>query len=278
MANPFPTIYATLLPDDVTLNVALEAARLQTVLLFPGVVVLGDIDRRSAGERRQLRFHPRRAPLWRQFFSGSLPKVAAMYAAFELRNAVNRPPPAQVGMAAAAFDHLRAEFDATIRSGATLDSACTKGHGRHEGAHVRIGVRGHRGRGWRIRLRVQCGLFQSPPRDDRGEQQRLCGSVRQGAGLQLAERRAGEGRVLLPAIEIGDLARRHRQRRLARGEGSVPQRRGYGTAHALFRHGQPRRSPPQRHALQPCRRQQSKRCSSCWPARRTWTPRSSIIC
>lgn len=106
------------------LGLALQAAQVATRIPFPSLempaISLVAINESPAGfdfVHAGLRFGE-------MFFSGSLPKVAAMYAAFELRCSVNALAPVGAGApAATAFAHLRAQYDAQIKVAAPLISA-----------------------------------------------------------------------------------------------------------------------------------------------------------
>jgi hypothetical protein len=124
MADPFPTPYESLLADDALLGAALAAARTETQALFPDQT-LPPISVVSVRQQASVfTFKHAGSQSAGMFFSGSLPKIAAMYAAFELRRAVNllvvNPLPSS---SAAAHDNLRAAFDDVIDVASPIISA-----------------------------------------------------------------------------------------------------------------------------------------------------------
>lgn len=124
MSDPFPSPYSTIPGDDPLLGLALTTAAAEVAVMFPGVplpaisivAVHGaapDLDCRHAG-----------ISFGDVYFSGSLPKVVAMYAAFELRRAVNMDPAITgAGNAAAAQAAMRAQFNPLISGASAIISA-----------------------------------------------------------------------------------------------------------------------------------------------------------
>jgi hypothetical protein len=124
MADPFPSPYANLLADDFFVNKALDQARSETATTFPGLPMpaLSLVAvKENAGAFEFLHAGMQYGDM---FYSGSLPKVGAMYAAFELRRAANLLPTVPAGTpASAAFANLRSEFDDVINTASALISA-----------------------------------------------------------------------------------------------------------------------------------------------------------
>src|SRR5215218_6849317 len=87
MANPFPTPYPTLLDDDPQLGSALKTAVSEALSKFPALqrpfrvaISIAAID----GTTPPLKFRHAGLQFGDSFYSASLLKVGAMYAAYEL--------------------------------------------------------------------------------------------------------------------------------------------------------------------------------------------------
>jgi hypothetical protein len=124
MAGPFPDPYPTLLADDPLLGSALETAIGEALAAFPSLeqplrvpisfVAINDaispLDFKHAGTR-----------FGDTFYSASLLKVAAMYAAYELLNSANALASSSgVGTSQELFAQLHAEFDDVIDASVPL--------------------------------------------------------------------------------------------------------------------------------------------------------------
>lgn len=124
MANPFPDPYSTLLGDDPLLGSALETAVGEALAAFPSlehpfrvaisIVAIDDTisppDFKHAGTR-----------FGDTFYSASLLKVAAMYAAFELLGSANALAASTgVGTSQELFARLHADFDEVIDTAVPL--------------------------------------------------------------------------------------------------------------------------------------------------------------
>jgi hypothetical protein len=118
MAEPFPTPFATLLADDPVMTASLQTAVDKALVEFPSLeqpfrtaISLVAVDETTS----PIGFQHGGVAFGRTFYSASLLKVAAMYAAFQLRKQVNDFSAEQSpGTAADLFNGVKAGFDDTI--------------------------------------------------------------------------------------------------------------------------------------------------------------------
>ena len=118
MADPFPPPFVTLLADDPLMTASLDTAVEKALAEFPSLeqpfrtaISLVAVDDTTT----PMDFKHGGISFGRTFYSASLLKMAAMYAAFQLRRRVNDFSAEQApGSPAELFNQLRASFDDTI--------------------------------------------------------------------------------------------------------------------------------------------------------------------
>ncbi|MFJ9448633.1 hypothetical protein ACIRRH_43635 [Kitasatospora sp. NPDC101235] len=114
--NPFPTPYPTLLGDDPALQTALDTAVSEALTQFPGLahpfraaISFVAVDQTPDG----LDFRHAGLRYGDSYFTASLAKIGALYAAYELLRSVNAVA-GEVAMPQELFTRLRNEFDPVI--------------------------------------------------------------------------------------------------------------------------------------------------------------------
>jgi beta-lactamase family protein len=122
MATPFPTPYAKLPEDDQALGDALAQAIEELPTNFPALArPLRTAISIVAIDEDPLSFRHAGSKATGVFFSASLLKMAALYAAYELRQSVNAlAAESDVGNAGDLFALLHSEFDDTIANAVAL--------------------------------------------------------------------------------------------------------------------------------------------------------------
>lgn len=126
MTDPFPAPFATLLADDPLMTASLNTAVEKALAEFPSIhpfrtaISLVAVDDSTT----PMDFKHGGLNFGRTFYSASLLKMAAMYAAFQLRRRVNEFSVEQApANPAQLFNQLRASFDDTIADAVPAISA-----------------------------------------------------------------------------------------------------------------------------------------------------------